>query len=242
MAVRSSSVCLPFQQSPSVKHHCNTPLSILSFFSQQHQQQQRRLAWLSLLTRNFRLAAGSFLLFFGRVADLFGRRSVLLVGMAFYSAFLLVAGFAPSAISLDLVCGLLGLCSAASVPAAIGILGAVYSRPSRRKNKAFACFSSGNPIGFGAGALLSGAVNRSMSWRASFWTLAVIYGLIAAISWWTVPMDRNQSPCITDTAKLTQLDWLGATTIIAGLALLLTGITYDQFQTLVHTDTEEPID
>lgn len=182
-----------------------------------------------MLTLNSRLAAGSFLLFFGRVADLFGRRSVLLFGMTLYAVFLLIAGFAPNAIFLDFFCGLLGLCSAASVPAAIGILGTAYSRPSRRKNKAFACFSCGNPIGFGAGALLSGAVNRSLSWRSSFWTLAVIYGLIAAISWWTVPLDDNQSPCIGDCATLTQLDWLGAITIIAGLALLLTGITYDQF-------------
>jgi MFS family permease len=177
---------------------------------------------------HFRLAAGSFLLFFGRVADLFGRRVILCFGMTCYSACLLIAGFATNPIFLDVFCGLLGLCSAATVPAAIGTLGAAYSRPSRRKNIAFACLSSGNPLGFGAGALLSGLINRYMTWRASFWTLAVVYGLIAAFSWWTVPLQNNHCRCALECAELTELDWLGAIAIIAGLALLLSGITYGQ--------------
>ncbi|ERF75249.1 hypothetical protein EPUS_00041 [Endocarpon pusillum Z07020] len=145
--------------------------------------------------------------------------------MTCYSACLLIAGFATNPVFLDVFCGLVGLCSAASVPAAIGTLGAAYPRPSRRKNIAFACFSSGNPLGFGAGALLSGFLNRSMPWRASFWTLAVIYGLVAALSWWTVPPENDCSRCSLDFMTLTQLDWLGAIAIIAGLALLLSGIT-----------------
>jgi predicted MFS family arabinose efflux permease len=113
------------------------------------------------------------------------------------------------------------------VPAAIGTLGAAYSQPSQRKNRAFACFSSGNPLGFGAGALLSGLVNRYMTWRASFWTLGVLYGVAAAFSWWTVPLEDNDGRRNLGWATLAQLDWLGAIVLITGLALLLSGITYD---------------
>lgn len=184
-----------------------------------------------MLTLDIRLAAGSLLLFFGRVADLFGRRLVLLSGMTCYSACLLIAGFATNSVFLDVFCGLVGLCSAASVPAAIGTLGAAYPQPSRRKNIAFACFSSGNPLGFGAGALLSGFLNKSMPWRASFWTLAVIYGLVAALSWWTVPPEDDCSRFSHGFMTLTQLDWPGAIAIIAGIALLLSGITYGLIRT-----------
>jgi len=185
-----------------------------------------------------RLAAGSFLLFFGRVADLFGRRLVLICGMTCYSACLLIAGFATNAIFLGIFCGLTGLCSAASVPAAIGTLGAAYSHPSRRKNIAFACFSAGNPLGFGAGALLSGLLNECMPWRASFWTLAVIYGLFAAFSWWAVPPEQDNSSCALECATLARLDWLGAVAIVAGLALVLSGMTYDHFLDGVYTRAE----
>ena len=151
-----------------------------------------------------------------------------LFGMTGCFAFLLIISFAPNAIFLDVFCGLLGLCSAAFVPAAIGTLGAVYSLSSRRKNIAFACFSSGNPLGFRAGVMHSGAIYKSMSWRISFWTLAIIYGLIAAFSWWTVPLENGQSQCTVECATLAQLDLLGAAAIIAGIAFLLIGITYDQ--------------
>lgn len=186
-----------------------------------------RFLW---LTWHCRLAAGSFLLFFGRVADLFGRRIVLLFGMTCYSACLLVAGFARNPIFLDIFCALLGLCSAASVPAAVGSLGAAYSRPSRRKNIAFACFSSGNALGFGAGALISGVVSKYMPWRASFWTLAVTYGVATAFSWWTVPLEHDPCRCALQWATLGELDWLGATAITTGLAFFLSGITYGQVQ------------
>jgi MFS family permease len=155
--------------------------------------------------------------------------------MTSYSACLLIAGFAPNPIFLDVFCGLIGLCSAASVPAAIGTLGAAYSQPSQRKNRAFACFSSGNPLGFGVGALLSGLVNKYMTWRASFWSLAVIYGVVAAFSWWTVPLEENRCPCAFEYSTLTRLDWLGAIAIVSGLALLLGGITYGLICTAVLT-------
>lgn len=162
------------------------------------------------------------------MADLFGRRAVLLVGMTCYSASILIAGFATSPISLDVFCGLVGLSSAASAPAALGALGAAYSQPSRRKNKAFACFSSGNPLGFGVSALLSGSVHRYLSWRASFWTLAAIYTLVTAFSWWAVPLEDSSCRSNFEWATLTRLDCLDTINIIAGLALLLSGITYDQ--------------
>jgi MFS family permease len=158
---------------------------------------------------------------------------VLLSGMTCYSGCLLIAGFATNPIFLDIFCGLLGLCSAASVPAAVGTLGAAYPRPSKRKNMAFACFSSGNPLGFGVGTLLSGVLNQYMPWRASFWSLAVIYGLIAAFAWWTVPAasEIENHPCryASESSILTELDWFGAVAITSGLALFLSGITYGCF-------------
>ncbi len=68
--------------------------------------------------------------------------------MSAFSLSSLIAGLATNAIYIDVFGGLLGLWSGAAVPPAIGILGAAYSVPSKRKNKAFACFSAGNPVGF----------------------------------------------------------------------------------------------
>lgn len=86
--------------------------------------------------------------------------------------------------------GFLGLCCAAVVPPAAGILGAAYAVPSRRKNVVFACLSCGNPLGFVAGTLVSGiAVRVGGSWRAAYVVLAIISAAWVAVGVWVVPSD-----------------------------------------------------
>lgn len=89
--------------------------------------------------------------------------------MGAFSVSCLIAGFAINAMYLVIFQGLLGLWSAAAVPPAVGILGAAYETPSKRKNYAFACFSAGNPVGFVFGCIFSGVAANLFSWRASFY-------------------------------------------------------------------------
>lgn len=93
---------------------------------------------------------------------------MFLLSMGCFSACLLIMGFATNAFYLDIFCGLAGVCSAAAVPPAIGKLGAVYEKPSRRKNRAFACFSAGNPLGFALGAFIAGVSMAVANWRTVF--------------------------------------------------------------------------
>jgi MFS family permease len=171
------------------------------------------------------LAAGCFLLFFGRVADLFGRRQMFLWSMASFSASLLIIGFAKDAYYMDIFCGLSGVCSAAAVPPAIGTLGAVYSKASRRKNRAFACFSAGNPLGFVLGAFVAGIVMLVSTWRAVFWVLCVIYVVFTIIAWWTIPKDDGQIKGKLDMATLAKFDFLGAILAVVGIAMFTGALT-----------------
>ncbi|KIY03507.1 uncharacterized protein Z520_00198 [Fonsecaea multimorphosa CBS 102226] len=171
------------------------------------------------------LAAGTFLLFFGRVADLFGRRLLFLCSLAFFSICLLITGFATNAYFLDIFCGLLGLSSAASVPPAIGKLGAVYDRPSRRKNRAFACFSGGNPVGFVLGAFISGVTMQVSSWRAAFWVMAVIYAFFFFAALWTTPPDSEQSLGGLNMDTFLKFDLLGALLAVSGIAMFTASLT-----------------
>lgn len=171
------------------------------------------------------LAAGTFLLFFGRVADLFGRRALFLVSLAFFSVCLLITGFATNAIYMDVFCGLLGLSSAASVPPAIGKLGAVYDRPSRRKNRAFACFSAGNPVGFVLGAFISGVTMQVSTWRAAFWVMSVIYAFFTVAAWWTTPPDNEQKLGGLNMETFVKFDLLGALLAVTGVAMFTASLT-----------------
>ena len=136
----------------------------------------------------------------------------------------LIAGFSTNAMYMDVFGGLLGLWSAAAVPPAVGILGAAYKMPSKRKNKAFACFSAGNPVGFVMGSILSGVAAHLFNWRASFYLLAIIYGVIFIAAIFTVP--RTQAETEKFTVKtLKRFDLFGILLSIAGIALFCSSLT-----------------
>ncbi|GAB7353401.1 hypothetical protein MBLNU459_g3875t1 [Dothideomycetes sp. NU459] len=170
------------------------------------------------------LSGGSFLLFFGKVADLFGRKSLVIGSLFFYAVFALVAGFARDPVTLDVLTGVMGLFTASGVPAAQGLLGVIYEKPSRRKNIAMACFSAGNPLGFVFGTIFSGIVTDIFNWRASFWLLAIVYLAFSIIAVFTLPKDSTpKEPFTWQTIK--RFDFLGTALTIAGIGMFSAALT-----------------
>ncbi|KEF61443.1 uncharacterized protein A1O9_03009 [Exophiala aquamarina CBS 119918] len=197
-------------------------LCMTSFIGRDLNMTAAEVTWLSAAQT---LSAGTFLLFFGRVADLFGRRILFLVSIGFFSICLLVAGFATNAVYMDVFCGLAGLSSAASVPPAIGKLGAVYEKPSRRKNRAFACFSAGNPVGFVLGAFIAGVTMEVSTWRTAFWAMSVMYAFFFVAAWWTTPPDTEQQLGGFNVATFVKFDVLGALLAVVGVAMFTAALT-----------------
>ncbi|KAK2744156.1 hypothetical protein FQN57_004416 [Myotisia sp. PD_48] len=179
------------------------------------------ITWISAASS---LSSGAFLLTFGKLADLFGRKSMFIGAMGASVAALIAAGFAPNALFMDIFSGIIGLCSAAVVPPAVGALGAAYEKPSKRKNIAFSCFSAGNPLGFVGGTMISGVASNLYNWRAAFWALAGIYGLFTAMTIWTVPKDTHPREKFTwETLK--KFDITGTLLIVSGLGLFSASLT-----------------
>jgi MFS family permease len=136
----------------------------------------------------------------------------------------LIAGFSSNAMYMDVFGGLLGLWSAAAVPPAVGILGAAYGPPSKRKNRAFACFSAGNPVGFVMGSIFSGVAAHLFNWRASFWLLAIIYLVFFVAALWTVPRTQPEVEKFT-LGALKRFDMFGILLSMAGIALFCSSLT-----------------
>ncbi|KAF2084390.1 putative transporter [Saccharata proteae CBS 121410] len=170
------------------------------------------------------LASGSFLLFFGRVADLFGRKSLFIGSMGLFPVFALAAGFAQTPMQLDVIAGIMGLTSAAVVPPAQGMLGVIYDKPSKRKNRAFACFSAGNPLGFVFGSIFSGIASQLFDWRASFWLLAIIYVLFTAIAVISMPVDHAEKLPLT-LQSWKRFDLVGTGLTIAGIGMFSSALS-----------------
>lgn len=149
---------------------------------------------------------------------MFGRKPLFIVSLFLFALCAMVCGFATNPLYMDVFNGLMGLCSAAAVPPAVGILGAVYEKPSRRKNYAFACFSAGNPMGFAFGSISAGVTTKLLGWRATFYWLAIIYVVFTIIAFFTVP-DKQQDKTGLSFSALKRFDFMGALLAVAGIAL-----------------------
>jgi MFS family permease len=161
------------------------------------------------------------MLFFGKTADLFGRKLQLLCGMALLAVLSLITSFAPSPIAMDVLCGFLGLGTAIISPPAIGTMFATYPEGQRR-NKATGALGAGNPVGFILGSISSGIATRYWSWRASFFVISIFFLVMTFLALWTVP---SIPPSGKTRMQVKQFDYLGAMLIIVGMALFSAGLT-----------------
>lgn len=181
-------------------------------------------AEITWITSSSTLSSGAFLLFFGRIADLFGRKTLFVGSLFLYAVFGLAAGFANEPITLDVLTGVMGLFSASAVPAASGILGVAYEKPSKRKNAAFACFSAGNPLGFVFGTIFGGIAADIFNWRASFWLVAIIFLAFTILGIFTVPKDwTDKEPWNLKTVK--KFDLMGTLLTVAGIGMFSAAIS-----------------
>ncbi|KAF2128867.1 MFS general substrate transporter [Dothidotthia symphoricarpi CBS 119687] len=170
------------------------------------------------------LTAGAFLLFFGSIADLFGRKYMFIGSMLLFAAFSLGAGFSQSGMTLDILCGVLGVFSAAAVPPAQGMLGIIYAKPGPRKNRAFGCFSSGNPLGFVIGAILGGVFTQVFNWRAPLYMLAIVYLVISIVAFFTLPEDTTVKRKL-DQETVKRLDIPGTLLTIVGIGMFCAALS-----------------
>ncbi|TDD34473.1 MFS transporter [Actinomadura sp. KC06] len=164
----------------------------------------------------FALPAAGFTLLFGRVADLFGRRRMLLAGMALLAGGSLVGGFATSPAMLLTGRVLQGLATAIATPAALSLLTTSFPEGPLR-TRALGLSGALMSAGFTVGAILGGVLTDVLSWRWAFLINVPVAAVILAVIPAVVAESRSQ-----DRAKL---DVPGAVTVTGGLLALVYGIT-----------------
>ena len=179
----------------------------------------RPVAWLFLVQivsparRRSALTFGGFLLLGGRAADLLGRRRVLMIGLAVFSAASLAGGLAQSEPWLIVARGIQGLGAAILSPAALSIVTTTFTEGAER-NKALGIWGALAGGGAAAGVLLGGVLTTGIGWR---WVLFVNVpiGLLAIA---LVPLLIAES---RSSAQHAGYDAAGAVSITGGLMLLV---------------------
>ena len=160
---------------------------------------------------------GGLLLLGGRAADLLGRRRILMVGLALFTAASLGAGLARSPGLLIAMRGLQGVGSAVVLPAALSIVMNMFTEGADR-NKALGLWGGIGAFGATFGLIAGGLLTRYVGWEYIFF-LNVPVGTAALLL----------APRIVPESRLTgarrRYDPLGAITVTGGLLLLVYAIS-----------------
>jgi MFS family permease len=161
------------------------------------------------------LFTGGLLMLGGRAADLFGRRRVLLCGLATFTVASLASGLASSPEALVAARAVQGLGAAMLTPGALSIVTTAYEGSQR--TAALAAWSAIGSAGAAAGVVLGGVLTSGLGWEWVFF-INVPVGLATGIGVLAVV------PSTPAAATGRRLDVLGAATAVAGLVVLLYGI------------------
>jgi EmrB/QacA subfamily drug resistance transporter len=160
---------------------------------------------------------GGFLLLGGRAADLLGRRRILMVGLAVFSAASLAAGLATSSGFLIAMRGLQGFGAAVVLPAALSIVMNMFSEGAER-NKALGVLGGIGAAGATVGLIAGGLLTRYAGWQYIFFLNVPIGAAALLLAPRLVPESRLDG-------VRRRFDPLGAVTVTGGLLLLVYAIS-----------------
>lgn len=169
------------------------------------------VSWMVTITL---LAAAVATPIVSRLADMFGKRRMLLTALA-----MMVAGAFTASIGGTFVWALVGRglqgFAGAVIPVGISILRDAL--PQRRIAGAVALMSASFGIGSALGLPMAGLIYERLGWRATFWVIGVIgVALIAAVIVF-VPESRVRTPG--------RFDYQGALVLSAAMTALLLAIS-----------------
>ncbi len=165
----------------------------------------------------YSLTFGGFLLLGGRVADLLGRRRVLMLGLSVFTGASLAAGLSTGSAFLIAARAVQGLGAAIMLPAALSIVMNMFEEGAER-NKALGIWGGLGAGGATVGMIAGGLLTRYAGWQYIFY-LNVPIGIAAlALTPRIVPDSR-----LATTRR--RFDTLGAITGTGGLVLLVDAIS-----------------
>ena len=116
---------------------------------------------------------------FGRLADRVSRKKLIAAGLATWSLFSGLTGFADSFATLFLCRVMVGVGEATLGPAAMSLLADLF--PARRHGMVQSLYSAGIPLGAAAAFFLGGQIAAAWGWRAAFFILG-FPGLLLAVA------------------------------------------------------------
>ncbi len=164
---------------------------------------------LTWIATSFLLAAAVFLVPFGRIADMYGRRRIFVYGISIFTISSFLLGISNSAVLFISLRILQGVGGAMIYGTSLAILTSVFRVGER--GKAIGINTAAVYIGLSAGPFFGGFLTQNFGWRSIFLVNVPIGLMILALIFWKLKVEWAE-------ARGEKFDFRGS--ILYGLALI----------------------
>ena len=172
---------------------------------------QQDLQW---VLSGYTVTYGGFLLLGGRLADLLGRRVILVAGTAVFAATAILGGAAPNAGTLVGARLAQGLGAALMTPAALSILTTTFNTGTDRV-KALGAWGAMGGLSSAIGLFLGGVITAGPGWRWVLYINPPICALVIVAAYWLVSGEAPRR------SRMSSFDTPGALLGTGGMLLLV---------------------
>ncbi|RXK39806.1 hypothetical protein M231_02861 [Tremella mesenterica] len=174
------------------------------------------------IASSYSLAYGCGLLVSGRLADVYGRKRLYLMGLGLFAIFSVISGVVRDRVAICVFRALSGLGASIALPAAFGIVGTTLSTEPWR-TRAYAAVALGYPIGAGPGQIIGAAIAErgGRAWQYQFLAFAGGAVIPMALGCFIIPLEPPRSQA----GERGKIDWIGATILVTSLGGLMFSIT-----------------
>jgi EmrB/QacA subfamily drug resistance transporter len=161
----------------------------------------------------YSLMLAATLLTAGSMADIFGRKRVLMIGQSIFIVGSIGCGLAQSSTALDLTRGLQGIGAAMMAACALALI--VQEFPAGERGVAFGIYGGVNSLSVAVGPLLGGLLTQAIGWQAIFF-INVPVGIVA--------LYVIRKKLVNLPGPPTSIDWGGLVTFSSALILITYGV------------------
>ena len=152
----------------------------------------------------------------GRLADIYGRKKIFMIGMALFIVSTFLCAFASSGMMLVIFRVFQGISAGMVFGIATAIVTSVF--PSEERGRALGINMAAGFIGLTAGPYLGGVLTEHLGWRSIFYISAALFLLSFFLILWKLKGEWSE-------AKGEKFDISGSAVFIVSITLLLYGFT-----------------
>ncbi|KAL7419423.1 hypothetical protein Q5752_006261 [Cryptotrichosporon argae] len=181
----------------------------------------------SWVITSYSVTFAAFLLFWGRVSDLYSAKPTFVFGFIALGTLNLVISFLPDRYSFFVIRALAGIAGAALIPSSYRLI--VFVFEPAELGKAFTVYGMSGAISNVFGTIIAGFIDyipqggQMQNWRWFFRITAILILPVAVASIYLIPKDEGDNADVE--SKWKRLDLVGSVLMLAAIVLLILGLT-----------------